>query len=398
MIRRIDEIDVSGKRVLTRVDFNVPQAQDGSITDDTRMRESLPTLRSIVERGGIAIVMSHLGRPKGSAVPAFSLQPIATHLQHLLPERRVVFATDCIGPSATTAVASAAPGEIVMLENVRFHAEEEANDEAFSAALAAHGDVFCNDAFGTAHRAHASTTGVAQHLATVCAGLLLDKELQYLGTALTSPKRPLVSVLGGSKISGKIDVITALMDSCDTILIGGGMMFTFLAAQGYAVGTSLVESEKLEMARSILNAASERGVNLVIPSDAVVATSFAADAASQVVSTQAMPDGWMGLDIGPDTRALYAGTIASAGTVVWNGPMGVFEFPAFAAGTLAVAEAMVTATQHGAITIVGGGDSAAAMAQFGLASHVSHVSTGGGASLEFLEGKALPGVVALDRA
>ncbi len=397
MIQRIDAVDVAGKRVITRVDFNVPQDSTGAITDDTRMRESLPTIESIVGRGGIAILMSHLGRPKGAVVEKYSLRPVAEHLQTLLPQRRVIMANDCVGDDVERICASAQPGDIVLLENLRFHAEEEANDAAFSASLARLGDVYCNDAFGTAHRAHASTAGIAQHITTVCGGLLLDKELTYLGSALAAPKRPLVSVMGGSKISGKIDVITALMDSCDTILIGGGMMFTFLAAQGHPVGSSLVESEKLDVAREILRIASERNVDLVLPTDTVVASAFAQDAPSQIVATASIPDGWMGLDIGPETAERYAGTIRSSGTVVWNGPMGVFEFPAFAAGTHAIAEAMAQATTSGTITIVGGGDSAAAITQFGLASHVTHVSTGGGASLEFLEGKKLPGVVALDR-
>lgn len=397
MIQRIDAVDVAGKRVITRVDFNVPQDSTGAITDDTRMRESLPTIESIVGRGGIAILMSHLGRPKGAVVEKYSLRPIAEHLQALLPQRRVIMANDCVGDDVERICASAQPCDIVLLENLRFHADEEANDADFSLRLARLGDVYCNDAFGTAHRAHASTAGIAQHITTVCAGLLLDKELTYLGSALAAPKRPLVSVMGGSKISGKIDVITALMDSCDTILIGGGMMFTFLAAQGHPVGSSLVESEKLDVAREILRIASERNIDLVLPTDTVVASAFAQDAPSQIVATASIPDGWMGLDIGPETAERYAGTIRSAGTVVWNGPMGVFEFPAFAAGTRAIAEAMAQATTSGTITIVGGGDSAAAITQFGLASHVTHVSTGGGASLEFLEGKKLPGVVALDR-
>ena len=341
--------------------------------------------------------MSHLGRPKGARVEKYSLRPIAEHLQTLLPDRRVIVASDCIGDAVEDLCSNAGVGDIVLLENLRFHAEEEANDSAFSAALARLGDVYCNDAFGTAHRAHASTAGVAEHVPTVCAGLLLDKELTYLGSALADPRRPLVSVMGGSKISGKIDVITALMDSCDTILIGGGMMFTFLAAQGHAVGSSLVEHEKLDVAREILSVASQRNINLVLPTDTVIADAFAADAATQVVNVHSIPDGWMGLDIGPETAERYAGTIRTAGTVVWNGPMGVFEFPAFAAGTRAIAEAMAAATVSGTVTIVGGGDSAAAITQFGMSSHVTHVSTGGGASLEFLEGKALPGVVALDR-
>lgn len=397
MIQRIDAVDVAGKRVLTRVDFNVPQDNTGAITDDTRIRESLPTIESITSRGGVAILMSHLGRPKGARVEKYSLQPIAEHLQKLLPQQRVRFAHDCIGADVEAVCAEAQSGDIVLLENLRFHAEEESNDVAFSAQLARLGDAYCNDAFGTAHRAHASTAGVAEHIGSVCAGMLLDKELAYLGAALANPNRPLVSVMGGSKISGKIDVITALMDSCDTILIGGGMMFTFLAAQGHSVGSSLVEHEKLDVAREILRVAAERNVDLVLPTDTVAASAFSNDAPSQIVDATAIPDGWMGLDIGPVTTSTYAGTIRTAGTVVWNGPMGVFEFPAFAAGTKAIAEAMAQATTHGTVTIVGGGDSAAAISQFGLASHVTHVSTGGGASLEFLEGKKLPGVVALDR-
>jgi len=397
VIRNIQDVPVTGKRVLTRVDFNVPISASGEITDDTRIRETLPTIRSIVDRGGIAVLVSHLGRPKGMVAPAFTLKPVADHLQTLLPDHRVVFAPDCVGEHATSAVSAAQPGDIVLLENVRFHAEEEANDARFATALAAVADVFCNDAFGTAHRAHASTVGVTAHVQDVCAGLLMQKELAYLGAALREPRRPLVAVIGGSKISGKIDVIRSLMHSCDTILIGGGMMFTFLQSQGISVGSSLVEPDRLELAASLLEEARHTAVRLLLPTDTIVADRFDAQAATQVVAVTEIPDGWMGLDVGPESAAAYGEVIRTAGTVVWNGPMGVFEMPPFAAGTRQVADALAEATARGAITIVGGGDSAAAITQFGLASRVSHVSTGGGASLEFLEGKELPGVVALDR-
>lgn len=395
MITAITDVPVTGKRVLTRVDFNVPQDEDGRITDDTRIVETLPTLRAITERGGVAVVMSHLGRPKGRPQPKYSLRPIANHLKEVVGGP-VHFAEECIGPVAEAVVAAAQPGSIVVLENLRFHAEEEQNDTSFAASLAKLGDIYCNDAFGTAHRAHASTAGVAAFFPVRCAGLLLQKELDYLGRALAEPKRPLVAVLGGSKISGKIDVIRALMDSCDTILVGGGMMFTFLVAQGEKVGASLVEEDRLDMARELLAEAQRRGVRLLIPTDTVAADRFAADAATETVNVSDIQPGWMGLDIGPTTTATFVDVIRSAGTVVWNGPMGVFEFPAFAHGTRAIADALVEATKNGAITIVGGGDSAAAISQFGLEKHVTHVSTGGGASLEFLEGKVLPGVAALE--
>lgn len=398
MIRSIADVDVAGKRVLTRVDFNVPQDENGAITDDIRITSALPTVKSIIDRGGIAVLMSHLGRPKGERKMKYSLAPVAAHLTSLLgPSVAVHLASDCIGDAAASVVNAAKPGDVVLLENLRFYAEEEANDEGFCTQLAALGDLYCNDAFGTAHRAHASTAGVAHLFDTVASGLLLQRELDYLGSALANPKRPLVSVMGGSKISGKIDVISSLMKSCDTILIGGGMMFTFLKAQGINVGSSLVEEDRLDLAREILSTAAANNVNLVLPTDTVVADAFNNDAQRKAVKVDGISDGWMGLDIGPETASHYADVITSAGTVVWNGPMGVFEMPNFAAGTKAVADAMAAATAKGAITIVGGGDSAAAIAQFGQASNVSHVSTGGGASLEFLEGKVLPGVAALDR-
>ena len=398
VIRSIADIDVAGKRVLTRVDFNVPQDEHGSITDDTRIVESLPTIMSIVDRGGIAVLMSHLGRPKGERKAKYSLRPVAEHLSKLLMARGVAvsFADDCIGEHAQVAVSSAPFGSVVLLENLRYYAQEEANDPAFAQQLAELGNIYCNDAFGTAHRAHASTAGVAAFFADRCAGFLIAKELEYLGNALAHPKRPLVAIMGGSKISGKIDVITALMSSCDTILIGGGMMFTFLKAMGHNVGSSLVEEDKISLAREILDRAASKGVDLLIPTDTIVASSFADTPEHSIVSTDAIPDGMMGLDIGPATQSAFAAAIKGAGTVVWNGPMGVFEFSNFQAGTRVIADAMSSATASGVITIVGGGDSAAAITQFGHAKNVTHVSTGGGASLEFLEGKALPGVTALE--
>lgn len=398
MIRSITDVDVAGKRVLVRVDVNVPQDESGLITDDTRIVESLPTIMSIVDRGGVAVLMSHLGRPKGKPNAKYSLRPVAEHLARLLASRGVAvnFASDCVGAAATQAVQQAPFGSVVLLENLRFYAEEEANDAAFCAQLAALGEIYCNDAFGTAHRAHASTAGIAAHFSSRCAGLLIMKELEYLGQALTQPKRPLVAIMGGSKISGKIDVINALLSSCDTILIGGGMMFTFLKAKGLAVGSSLVEEDRVELAGALLRRAESSGVQLLIPTDTVVARTFADTADNQVVSVDAIPDGMMGLDIGPQTQQQFADVIRSAGTVVWNGPMGVFEFSNFQSGTRTIADAMAAATAAGVVTIVGGGDSAAAITQFGHAKNVTHVSTGGGASLEFLEGKALPGVVALE--
>ncbi|MBU3699163.1 MAG: phosphoglycerate kinase [Candidatus Kapabacteria bacterium] len=391
-------MEVAGKRVLVRVDFNIPLDESGAITDDTRIVESIPTIMSIVDRGGVAILMSHLGRPKGKPNDKYTLRPVAEHLASMMRMRGVAvnFAPECAGPVAEEAVAQAPYGSIVLLENLRFHAEEEANDPDFCAQLARLGDMYCNDAFGTAHRAHASTAGIASHFAARCAGLLIMKELEYLGKALANPKRPLVAIMGGSKISGKIDVINALLSSCDTILIGGGMMFTFLKAKGLGIGSSLVEDDRVELARQLMQLASEKGVQLIIPSDAVVASTFADTPDNHVVSVDAIPDGMMGLDIGPDTQRAFAGVVGSAGTVIWNGPMGVFEFKNFQAGTRAVADAMASATATGVITIVGGGDSAAAVTQFGHAKNVTHVSTGGGASLEFLEGKALPGVIALE--
>jgi len=396
MVPSIDDLQLAGRRVLVRVDFNVPLDESGAITDDKRIAESLPTIRRIVEAGGRAILMSHLGRPKGERAPKYSLRPAAKRLSELLG-RDVRLAPDCIGDEVTELVGSMRDGDVVLLENLRFHKEEEANDEAFARALASLGDVYVNDAFGTAHRAHASTEGVTRFIEDKGAGYLLAKELAFLGDAVRSPERPFVAVLGGSKVSGKIDVINALLETCDTIIIGGGMMFTFFRAQGKGVGSSLVEEDRVEIARGILEEAARRGRTLMLPEDVILADRFAADAATRQASIDEIPDGWMGLDIGPASSERFAAAIRDARTVVWNGPMGVFEMEPFAAGTRAVADALVEATRKGATTIVGGGDSAAAIAQFGLEDAVSHVSTGGGASLEFLEGKVLPGVAALEK-
>jgi phosphoglycerate kinase len=394
MARSIEDLQLSGRRVLVRVDFNVPLDDAGAITDDTRIRESLPTIRRIIDSGGRAILMSHLGRPKGERKEKYSLRPVAERLSELLG-RPVQLAPDCVGPEVESMVAGMNDGDVVLLENLRFHREEEANDEAFSRQLASLGDIYINDAFGTAHRAHASTEGVTHFIKETAAGYLLSKELKFLGDALANPERPFVAILGGSKISGKIDVINALLDKCDTILIGGGMMFTFFRAQGKEVGASLVEADRIELAKEILEKADEKKVQLVLPSDVVLGSRFAEDAETGLASVDEIPDGWMGLDIGPETEKTFVDIIIEAKTIVWNGPMGVFEMEKFAAGTREVAEALVTATKLGATTIVGGGDSAAAIAQMDLTDQVTHVSTGGGASLEFLEGKELPGVKAL---
>lgn len=394
MITSIDNLELAGKRVLVRVDFNVPQDEQGAITDDTRIRESLPTIRKIIAENGRAVLMSHLGRPKGKRNEKYTLAPVAERLSELL-DVPVRFVGDCIGEEVRAAVNGMKDGDVVLLENLRFYAEEEANDEEFARKLAEPADVYINDAFGTAHRAHASTEGVARYVQQKAAGYLMLRELRYLGDAVNEPQRPFVAILGGSKISGKIDVITSLLQKCDAILVGGGMVFTFFKAMGKPVGRSIVEEDKVELAGRILREAGEASVRLLLPEDVVVADAFSNDAERRTVGVDDIEDGWMGLDIGPETIRRYSVEIASARTVVWNGPMGVFEMSNFAAGTRAVAAALVEATGRGATTIVGGGDSAAAIAQFGMASKVTHVSTGGGASLEFLEGKELPGVAAL---
>lgn len=393
-ISSIDTLDIAGRTVLIRVDFNVPLDDEGRVTDDKRIRESLPTIEKVIDAGGRAVLMSHLGRPKGEPKEEYSLRPAAERLATLL-HRPVSLAPDAIGEEVERMVGEMEEGEVLLLENLRFHAGEEANDPEFARALARLGEVYVNDAFGTAHRAHASTTGVPALIREKGAGYLLMKELQYLGRSVDDPRRPFVAILGGSKISGKIDVITALLEKCDAILIGGGMVFTFLKAQGYEIGTSLVEEDRVAMAGELLETAKKKGVKLMLPDDVVVANAFSEEASTQVVPVGEIPEGWMGLDIGPKTRQRYSAIITSARTVVWNGPMGVFEMKPFATGTRAIAEALVLGTRNGVTTVVGGGDSAAALAAFHLDDAVSHVSTGGGASLEYLEGKSLPGVEAL---
>ncbi len=390
----IDDLDLKGKRVLVRVDFNVPLDAEQRITDDTRIVESLPTIKRILETGGMAILMSHLGRPKGKPKPEFSLKPAAGRLSQLL-SKPVPLAPNCVGPEVEAMVGKMNDGDCLLLENLRFHVEEEANDPSFAKQLAALGDVFVNDAFGTAHRAHASTEGVTRHIKTSAAGYLMMKELEYLGRAVGNPARPYVAILGGAKISGKIDVIQNLMHKVDALIIGGGMMFTFFKAQRLEIGDSLVEEEKLPLAKKILDEARSNNINLLLPVDCVAADRFDNDANTKTVKINAITKGWRGLDIGPETITLFKDQVLKARTVVWNGPMGVFEMKKFAVGTNAIAQALAEATKRGAVTVVGGGDSAAAIAQARLSKQVSHVSTGGGASLEFLEGKILPGVEAL---
>lgn len=387
--KTIRDVDVEGRRVLVRVDFNVP-LQDGVVTDDRRIRAALPTLQYLLERQARPVLMSHLGRPKGKIEPALRMDPVAARLGELL-DRPVKKLDDCVGPEVEAAVLAMEPGQVILLENTRFHAEEKQNDPTFAGQLARLGQVYVNDAFGSAHRAHASTAGVTAALRPAVAGFLLEKELEYLGAALSDPQPPFLAVLGGAKISDKIGVIDNLLGKVDSLLIGGGMANTFLVAQGLDVGDSLVEAEALPTAERLLEQAAER---LILPVDAVVAAGFEAGAEARVVPVDQVPGGWMILDIGPATVAHFSNRLAAAKTVVWNGPMGVFEFPRFAQGTFAVAQAL--AGLSGATTIIGGGDSAAAVEQSGLAGQMSHISTGGGASLEFLEGKTLPGVAALD--
>jgi phosphoglycerate kinase len=388
----LSDLDLAGKRVLVRVDFNVPM-EGTAITDDTRIRGALPTIRTIAEAGGRAILMSHLGRPKGGPDPKYSLRPVAEHLGKLLGQE-VRFSEDATGADAQAAVEALPAGGVLVLENTRFLPGEEANDESLSRHLAALADVYVNDAFGSAHRAHASTEGVVRFVDAVAAGHLMQKEVDYLGRLLEQPERPFVAVLGGAKVSDKIAVIENLLDRCDRLLIGGAMAYTLLRAQGHAVGASKVEEDRLDLARNLLERAGDR---LALPTDHVVADRFAEDAATQVVAGN-VPEGWMGLDIGPETATRYRDEILRAKTVVWNGPMGVFEMPPFATGTLRVAEALAEATARGALTVVGGGDSVAAVVETGLEERLSHVSTGGGAMLEFLEGRTLPGVATLERA
>ncbi len=390
----INELDLKGKRIFIRVDFNVP-LKDGVVTDDTRIRETLPTLHLAIEKGGRLVLASHLGRPKGGPDAKYSLKPAAKKLEELLG-RPIAFALDCIGPGVEGQSRALRDGEVLVLENVRFHPEEEKNDEAFSKQLAALCDgLFVCDAFGSAHRAHASVVGITRFVQQAAAGLLMEKELSYLGKAVTDPARPFVAILGGAKVSDKIEVVENLMKIADAMLIGGGMAYTFLKADGQPIGKSLVEDDKLDLARRLREEARQKKFALLLPVDHVVGAEFKADTATQTVSTSATPDGWMGLDIGPKTIDTYKQKIAGAKTIVWNGPMGVFEMPAFAKGTLEIAKAVAAATDRGATSIVGGGDSVAAVHQSGVADKISHISTGGGASLEFLAGRKLPGVEAL---
>jgi phosphoglycerate kinase len=390
----INDLDLKGKRAFIRVDFNVP-LKDAVVTDDTRIRETLPTLRLAVQKGGRLVLASHLGRPKGGPDPKYSLRPAAKKLEQLLG-KPVAFALDCVGPGAEGQSKALRDGEVLVLENVRFHPEEEKNDEAFSKQLAALCDgVFVCDAFGSAHRAHASVVGITRFVQQAAAGLLMEKELAYLGKAVTNPARPFVAILGGAKVSDKIEVVENLMKIADAMLIGGGMAYTFLKADGHPIGKSLVEDDKLDLAKRLREEAQQKKFALLLPVDHVVGAEFKADTATKTVSVHDTPDGWMGLDIGPKTIETYKQKIAGAKTIVWNGPMGVFEMAAFAKGTLAVAKAVAEATTRGATSIIGGGDSVAAVHQSGVADKISHISTGGGASLEFLGGRKLPGVEAL---
>ncbi len=388
--------DLSGKRALVRVDFNVPLDDSGNITGDTRIRAALPTIQDLTQKGAKVILVSHFGRPKG-VDDKLRLTPVAKRLSDLLGQE-VVKTDDSIGDDVAAKVGALQNGQVLLLENVRFYKEEEKNDPEFAKKLAANADLYVNDAFGTAHRAHASTEGVTKYLSPSVGGYLIEKELQYLQSAIANPQRPLAAIIGGSKVSSKIGVIEALLEKCDKLIIGGGMIFTFYKARGLNVGKSLVEEDKIELARSLEAKAKERGVDLLLPTDVVVADNFAADANSQTVSIDNIPDGWMGLDIGPDSIKVFQEALADCKTVIWNGPMGVFEFDKFAAGTEAIAHTLADISKKGAITIIGGGDSVAAVEKVGLADQMSHISTGGGASLELLEGKELPGIVALDEA
>ena len=395
-ISSLSAADLTGKRVLVRADFNVPVDDAGNITDDTRIRAALPTIKDLTGKGAKVILCSHFGRPKG-VDEKLRLTPVAKRLSELLGQD-VVKCNDCIGDEVASQIAAMANGQVALLENVRFYPEEEQNDPEFAKKLAANADLYVNDAFGTAHRAHASTEGVTKYLSPSVAGYLIEKELEYLQNAIEKPQAPLAAIVGGSKVSSKIGVIETLLDKCDKLFLGGGMIFTFYKARGLNVGKSLVEEDKLELARALEAKAKEQGVELLLPTDVVVADSFSPDANSQIVDINHIPDGWMGLDIGPDSLKVFQAALADCKTVIWNGPMGVFEFDKFAAGTEGIAHTLAEISKSGAITIIGGGDSVAAVEKVGLADQMSHISTGGGASLELLEGKILPGIAALDDA
>ncbi|WP_242970531.1 phosphoglycerate kinase [Butyricicoccus pullicaecorum] len=389
--KSVEDIDVSGKKVIVRCDFNVPQDETGRITDDKRIVAALPTIKYLLEHNAAVILCSHLGRPKGEFKMKYSLAPVAERLSELLG-KEVKLAKDVIGEDAKKLASELKCGEAMLLENVRFHKEEEKNDPAFAKELASMAEIYVNDAFGTAHRAHASTAGIADYLPAVC-GFLINKEISIMGKALANPVRPFVAILGGAKVSDKIGVINNLIEKCDTIIIGGGMSYTFMKAMGKEIGTSLCEDDKLDLAKDLMAKAEAKGVKLLLPIDTVCADHFAADATPVVYEAGALPADMMGLDIGPKTVELFSAAVKDAGTVVWNGPMGVFEFDAFAVGTKAMAKAIA---ESGAVSIIGGGDSAAAVEKLGFADKMSHISTGGGASLEFLEGLVLPGIACLE--
>ena len=390
--KTIEDVNVQGKRVLVRVDYNVPLTPEGTVADDKRIVAALPTVKYLLEHGARVILCSHLGRPKGTVKPEFSLKPVAGRLSELLPGVKIDFASDCIGEEAKEKAMALQDGQILLLENLRFHKEEEKNDPEFAKELASLAEIYVSDAFGTVHRAHASTAGVAAYLPAV-AGFLIGKELSIMGQALENPQRPFVAILGGAKVADKIGVIKNLLQKCDSLIIGGGMAYTFFAAQGYGIGDSLLDKDSIGLAKDLMAEAESRGVKLLLPVDTVVAKEFAADAEHKTVKVNEIPDGWQGLDIGEESRKLFAEAIKAAKTVIWNGPMGVFEFPAFAKGTAAVAEACAKCQ---GTTIIGGGDSASAVKKLGYADKMTHISTGGGASLESLEGKVLPGVAALN--
>ncbi|NER48926.1 MAG: phosphoglycerate kinase [Symploca sp. SIO1A3] len=396
-VAALSESDLAGKKVLVRADLNVPLNDSGAITDDTRIRAALPTIQYLTEKGAKVILCSHLGRPKGKVKEDLRLKPVAGRLSELLGQT-VTMCDDCVGEAVAAQVNALANGQVALLENLRFYAGEEKNDPEFTKQLASLADLYVNDAFGTAHRAHASTEGVTHYLKPSVAGYLIEKELEYLQNAIENPQKPLAAIIGGSKVSSKIGVIETLLEKVDKLLIGGGMIFTFYKARGLSVGKSLVEDDKLELAKTLEAKAKEKGVALLLPTDVVVADNFAPDANDQTVSIEAIPDGWMGLDIGPDSVKVFQDALADCKSVIWNGPMGVFEFDKFAVGTEAIANSMAGLTKNGATTIIGGGDSVAAVEKVGVAEQMSHISTGGGASLELLEGKELPGIVALDEA
>jgi len=395
-IKSVEDIDLKGKRVIVRCDFNVPLDENLSITDEKRIVSSLPTMKYILDQDAKLILMSHLGRPKGKAVPEMSLAPVVKSLSAHLG-KKVKLAPDCVGPEVEALVSSMKAGDVMLLENLRFHSEETDNDPDFSRKLASLADVYINDAFGTAHRAHASTEGITNLIDTVGCGYLLKKDIDFFQGAVENPKRPFIAIIGGAKISGKIEVITTLLDKADMLLIGGAMTYTFFKAMGLEIGSSLLEEDKVELAGEIMKKAEASECEFLLPEDCMIADKFEDDANVKYVDRNSIPPGWLSPDIGPETCELYASKIKGAGTVVWNGPMGAFEIEKFSRGTRAVADAMVNATREGTVTIIGGGDSAAAIAKFGMENMMSHISTGGGASLELLEGKSLPGFRALER-